>query len=121
MYAVVKFDVDGAIEAVPRNWIEDGFAYFPKKKAGLERAVKQSSEPCKEWTKYEFQLIKYYGRRGYFSSISYLPKFHRKCEKTFILIISSCEIKCRSIYFYYDFQMTTTKLLQPRSTISQIC
>ena len=99
MYAVVKFDVDGAIEAVPRNWIEDGFAYFPKK-AGLERAVKQSSEPCKEWTKYEFQLIKYYGRRGYFSSISYLPKFNIKRETTLILIISSCEIQCRPMYFY---------------------
>ena len=67
---MVKFDVDGAIEVARRNWIEDGFAYFHKKKAGLERTVKQCSETCKEWTKYEFHLIKYYGKRGCFSSIS---------------------------------------------------
>lgn len=64
-HAIVHFEIDDAVEAVPVNWIfNDGKkCYFPEAVTKTVRQKIRKGEPFDpEWTCFDCRVIKYYGK-----------------------------------------------------------
>lgn len=45
MYIIVNFEEENAVEAVPKNWFNNGYCVWPKKSQNINKYIKKNSNP----------------------------------------------------------------------------